>query len=441
MTGLYSALGALPLAAAAFLAAVGIVVFVHEAGHYLAARASGIEVLVFSVGFGPALIKKTDRLGTEWRIGLLPVGGYVKFSDGSGSGSPESGIRRSDGTGRRGVALADASLFSRALTVAAGPIANFIASALVFAALAMAVGVVRDEAVIGAIKPLPVSADGFRVGDSIIAVNGEPVDSLGAFFRAADNIKPDAEIIYTVRRGDETGRVAGPHPLLPIIESVRPVSAAASAGLQRGDVVLAVDGAPIRTFSELGRFIQSSEGKELLLDVWRHGQTIPVRVRGRLQDVPLPDGGFRQQVLIGVGGGTFFEPGVDVPGILDAARIGFVQTVSIVTGTINGLAWIARGDISSCNIQGPIGIARVSAGAAEQGLETFIRLIALLSTAIGFVNLLPIPGLDGGYLLFNLYEALTGRAPSDAFMRYAMALGLAAIGLLLALGIFNDLTC
>ena len=432
-----SALGSLPLAVAAFLAAVGIVVFVHEAGHYLAARASGIEVLVFSVGFGPPLVKKTDRLGTEWRVGVLPIGGYVKFSD-SGDASPAG---PADSGSRRGIALPDASLFSRTLTVAAGPLANFIASAAVFAALAMATGIIRDEVVIGKMKPLPGSAGSFMAGDQIIEINGLPVERIGDLFSAADTIPPGAETVYTVKRGARTGTMAGPHPLLPIIESVRPASAAAKAGLRRGDVVLSVDGARIHTFGELGQAVQTSEGRELLLEVWRQGQVLQVHVRGQMQDIPLPEGGFRQQVLIGVGGGTFFEPATETPGLLEASWIGLSQTASIITGTVNGLVWMARGDISTCNIQGPIGIARISAGAAQQGLETFVRLIALLSTAIGFVNLLPIPGLDGGHLVFNVYEGLTGKPPSERLMRYLTALGFALIAVLLTFGIFNDLTC
>ncbi|MCY4195412.1 MAG: RIP metalloprotease RseP [Rhodobacteraceae bacterium] len=433
-----------------FLAAVSLVVFVHEYGHYLAARLSGIEVTVFSVGFGPALWKRLDRQGTEWRIAALPIGGYVKFSEEKAQkiltdvapGDPAAlQPTRADSQRGRGIPFEDASLPRRAITVAAGPIANFIASIIIFAAMVVYSGIARDDVVIDELQPLPQGGIALQEGDRIVALNGQSVTDLSSFFAIADQLPTGSEPVYRVERGGEQIDALGPHPLLPLVSSVRPISAADEAGLTAGDVILAIDGQAISSFAELSDAVQSSEGYEMDLDVWRQGAIFSTRLSGELQDIMLPDGSFEQRVLIGVNGGTFFEPATVRPGPWQAVEIGISQTTQIIMGTLSGIVHMVRGDISTCNLQGPIGIARVSAGAAEQGGESFIRLIAFLSTAIGFVNLLPIPILDGGHLVLHGYEAVARRRPPEKLTRYLMMLGLAMIILLMSFGLFNDLTC
>lgn len=427
----------------AFLVAIGLVVFVHEAGHYLAARLSDIEVQVFSIGFGPAILKRVDRRGTEWRLSMLPIGGYVRFTE--EGNAPKTENRQTRPVSRpqtHGMAFPDASLFRRSFTVVSGPVANFIASVIIFAALNMALGIPREEVMIGSLKPLPVSTWELNVGDKIVALNDVPTDTYPDYFAAAANIPPKmAPIYFTVERNGRIGKVKGPHPLLPIIGSVLPNSAAANAGLRSGDVILWVNEQHIVTFNELASIIKQSGGNVMTLEVWREGQPLTVSLRGQEQDWLSPDGEFQKQFQIGVTGGTFFIPATNNGDIFAALRLGVGQTTGIITRTVSGLIWMVRGDISACNLQGPIGIARVSGDAAEQGLITFIRLIALLSTAIGFVNLLPIPVLDGGHLVFYLYEAIAKKPPSDAVIKLLMAVGIFALILLLLFSTFNDLTC
>ncbi len=430
-----ASVGSVPLAAAGFFVAVGIVVFVHEAGHYLAARACGIEVLVFSVGFGRPLIKRTDRFGTVWQIGLIPIGGYVRFAE-PGQRGRVGGRRESSGR-RRAVALEDAGLAQRAATVAAGPLANFLFAAVVFGGLATATGIIRDEVVIRSVKPIPGAPFGFDPGDRIVALDGMPVSDYTDLYAAAAQIESGGN--YTVERQGNEQIVHGPHPFPPLIERIVAASPAADAGLRRGDLILAVAGERVHSFGEVARIVQDSGEKELLLTVWRNGRSLDIGLSGREEDAPNADGSFTRRVMIGIAGGTFFVPATDTPSLFEAVRIGVNQTAAIVYGTVNGLARIVSRDISASNLQGPIGIARLSAGAAAQGPETFIRLIAFLSVAIGFVNLLPVPVLDGGHLAFYLYEAVAGRPPSGAFLRYAMRTGLALLAALMVFVVFNDI--
>lgn len=430
----FLSLGNWPLTIVSFLVAIGIVVFVHELGHYLAARAVGIEVLVFSVGFGPAIVKARDRLGTIWQIGIFPVGGYVRFADSTKDGQPKKSVAR-------GTQLSDANLFSRALTVSAGPLANFVTSTAIFVAIILSTGIAKDEVTIGSIEYLPSSQYELKEGDTIFSINEEKINTIEDFFVVGSKILPIKDVVYGIYRNGTTMEVPGPHPFPPIINSVRPGSSAADAGLRRGDVILNLNGEPIRTFSELAAAAPLSITNPMQLEVWRQGTIIDVEIQGRLQDLPVEGGGFEQKVLIGITGGAFFKPETYTPGIISALEIGIYQTGEIIQGSVVGLYAVVRGAISKCNIQGPIGIARISSDAAEQGTLSFISLIAVLSTAIGFVNLLPIPGLDGGYLAFNLYEVIFRKKPSQEFMNVLMTFGFFIIILILMFGIFNDLTC
>lgn len=420
----------------AFIVGIGIVVCVHEGGHYLAARASGIEVQVFSIGFGPSLLKKTDRRGTEWRLSAIPLGGYVKFTESDSTSGPNETVAHP-----RGVPMSQANLFSRVLTVAAGPFANFIFTILVFAAFALANGVLNDDPIIGSFDDLPVSTGGLEVGDRIVEINENPINSFTELLAVGRNIPDDVSVVYTVERDANSLQVQGPHPALPIISLVQLQSPASAAGLEENDVVISVDGVPVKTFPQLSQAVKQSGSNELVFVVWRNGENVSLTVEPEIMDLPQIDGSFSQEFGIGISGGIFINPVVDIPNPLMALHIGISRTLSIISLTIEGIVWMIRGDVSSCNLQGPIGIAKFSGAAAEEGLTTFISLIAFLSTAIGFVNLLPIPVLDGGHLVFYFYEAVAGKVPSPAVSKYLMILGFVVLAGLMSFGIYNDLTC
>jgi regulator of sigma E protease len=230
-------------------------------------------------------------------------------------------------------------------------------------------------------------------------------------------------------------------PLLPIVQSVAPQSAAIEAGLEEGDVIRAVNGEPINAFSQLREEVDASEGAPLDLTVWRDGETLEITLSPRRTDLPLPDGGFETRWLIGITGGLIFDPETVRVGPAAALWSGVEQTGFIIRSSLSGLWHMITGAISSCNLQGPIGIAETSGAAASQGIDDFIWFIAVLSTAVGLLNLFPIPVLDGGHLIFHAYEAVAGRPPSDKALRVFMTVGLTLLLSLMLFALTNDIFC
>ncbi|WP_114967186.1 RIP metalloprotease RseP [Alkalilacustris brevis] len=441
--GLIPSFGGLFFTLLAFVVALSIIVAVHEYGHYIVGRWSGIHADVFSIGFGPVLFSRQDRHGTRWQIAALPLGGYVKFagdSDAASSGKDDDAFEEMSEAERRRT-MHGAPLWARSATVAAGPLFNFVLSILVFAGFYLASGVPTDRPVVGEITPLPVQQQELRSGDRILSVGGEPTPDNAAFFAAIDGLEPAPQVSYRVARNGDEREVVGPYPLPPLAASVQPQSAARDAGLQQGDVVLAVNGTPIYSFNELRDQVGAYDGAPLLLDIWRAGEQLEVELEPRRMDLPLPEGGFETRWLIGISGGLFFEVETRRPGLGEAAMLGVSQTGFIIQTSLSGLYHMITGAISSCNLRGPIGIAETSGAMAADGLSSFIWFIAVLSTAIGLLNLFPVPVLDGGHLVFHAYEAVAGKPPSDRALRILMAVGLALILTLMVFALTNDLFC
>jgi regulator of sigma E protease len=336
--------------------------------------------------------------------------------------------------------MVGAPLWARASTVAAGPVFNFILSILIFAGFFLVKGVATELPVVGALKPLP-QAVALEPGDRVLAVDGRETPDLAAFYAAAEAIPPAQGVSYTVDRDGRTITLEGPFPFPPVADAVQPQSAAQDVGMQPGDVVLAIDGQPIHAFSELRAAVGDSDGRALLLTVWRAGETVEIALVPRRVDLPLAGGGFETRWLIGLTGGLVFEPETRTPGPVESLVMGAEQTWTIARTSLSGLWHMVTGAISSCNLRGPIGIAETSGAAAAQGLESFIWFVAMLSTAVGLLNLFPVPVLDGGHLVFHAWEAVTGKPPSDRALRLLMAAGLALLATLMIFALTNDLFC
>lgn len=426
----------------AFLVALGAIVAIHEYGHYIVGRWCGIQAEVFSLGFGPVLWSRVDKRGTQWQIAACPLGGYVKFMGDAdmASGKAAGDLARMSPADRKRT-MHGAPLWARAATVAAGPVFNFILSILIFGGFVWWQGIAQGVPTIGSIKPLPQMENDLRPGDQVISVNGVAVGSIQELFEASVRLEAGSVSYGIERENGERLTVQGPFPLPPIADTVQPRAAAIEAGLIEGDVITAVDGAPIFAFHELQTAVTQSRGSPLTLTVWRDGATREVTVEPRRADVPVEAGGFETRYLIGVAGGLFFEPQTTRPNPVSALWHGAKQVMSVVQSSLSGLAHIATGAISSCNLQGPIGIAETSGAVASQGIDNYIWFIAVLSTAIGLLNLLPIPVLDGGHLVFHAYEAVTGRPPSDRILRVFLTVGLTLILSLMLFALANDLFC
>lgn len=427
---------------AVFIVALSIIVAVHEYGHYIVGRWCGIHAEVFSLGFGPVLASRVDRHGTRWQIAALPFGGFVKFLGDADAAShaDAAALARMDGETRKRT-MHGAALYKRALTVAAGPAANFLMSIVVFAGMFMATGIATEAPVVGELKPLPVEQRGLQKGDRILALDGQEIADYEALFELARERADAATMLYDVERAGQRLRVEGPNVLPPLITAVQPQSAAVRAGLRVGDVILAVDGQQVNGFGQLPEIVEAAEGREITLSLWREGTTLEVALSPRVVDLPDGEGGFERRVLIGITGGPAFAPETRTPGPLEAIGMGAGQVWNVITTSLSGLQHMIVGAISTCNLQGPIGIAQVTGDAASQGLSSFIWFVALLSTAIGLLNLFPIPVLDGGHLVFHAYEAVAGRPPSDRAMNVMMMAGLVVVISLMVFGLTNDLFC
>lgn len=441
METIVAALGGTVWTVAFFVIALSVIVFVHEYGHYIVGRWSGIHSEVFSIGFGPVLFSRTDRRGTRWQVAAIPFGGYVKFlGDADGSS-----VRKADVSGlsvaERRHTMAGAPLWARAATVVAGPFFNFILTFVLLAGLALAIGVPREEPTVGAMRAFPFEGPSLQEGDVIRAVEGQPTPDWERFAAVTDGLKGKALVAYTVQRGSEEMVVNGPHPLAPVIGDVQLRSAAMDAGLQEGDVILKAGGKDVRYFDELPEIVTASKGEPVTLTVWRDGKIFEQTLTPRIRTVDDGEGGFTDRYLLGLYSGMFFEPATRSVGPGEAATNALTGMWTMTTTTFSGLWHMIQGAISSCNLSGAIGMAEVAGDAARNGAESFVGMLAILSLGIGILNLFPIPVLDGGHLVFFAYEAVTRRQPSEGALRLLMTVGLTLVLSIMIFGLSRDLMC
>jgi len=426
-----------------FVVVLSVIIFIHEFGHYIVGRWCGIHAEVFSMGFGPVLTSWHDKQGTRWQLSAFPFGGYVKFlgdADAASRTDPQALDKMDPET--RSKSFHGAKLYKKALTVAAGPVSNFVLSVVIFTGLVMVTGLATDTPVVGQLKALPKAGYTLQTGDRILAINGVKTPDYSALYDYARSDAPIAPTqVYTVKRNGQTETARGPFPLLPLIDMVQPQSAAIAAGLKVGDLIQSVDGQKITAFRELQKLVAASGGKEMTLGVWRAGKELTVKLAAKVVDMPNAKGDFVKRTLIGITGGLFFQPKTYTPGPIEALKIGVRQTYGIVGSSLGGMWQMIRGSISACNLQGPVGIAKTSGDAASQGIASFVWFVAVLSTAIGLFNLFPIPVLDGGHLVFFAYEAVARKPPSDRAMQILMSGGLFFIIALMVFAVGNDFFC
>ncbi|MGE0044793.1 MAG: RIP metalloprotease [Hyphomonadaceae bacterium] len=390
------ALGYTLLTAASFIFVLGLVVFVHEYGHFSAARLCRIAVKSFSLGMGPSIAERRDRHGTTWKIAAIPVGGFVSWVDDTDPSStgpaPEEFRDLSHEEARRRGHFRAQPIASRAFVVAAGPVSNFIFAIFAFAA--------------------------------VLLIAGQDITD----------------------RASLTARIDG----------VRPESAAAAGGLMAGDIVTRIDGRAIESFGAMQEIVTNSPGRALDLVVSRGGDLVTLRVTPRAETVPDMTGANRTIGLLGIERRTLPEERVVRRfGPVDAVVTGAQQTWSIVAMTGAYVGNIVTGRASAEHIAGPAGIfnesGRIASGAvAQEGVSlgerisdlllSLLQWAAILSVAVGIVNLLPIPILDGGHLLFYAIEAVRGGRPLPAqAQEWALRAGLAVLGSLFLFATWNDI--
>jgi regulator of sigma E protease len=432
-------LGGLAWTIGSFLVALGVIVAVHEYGHYIVGRWSGIKADVFSLGFGPVVASRVDRRGTRWQVALIPLGGFVKFKGDQDAASVGStGLEGRD-------TMAGAPLWARAATVAAGPIFNFVLAFGIFLAVILISGLPQDRPIVGVAHPMP-NATLLQQGDLILAMNDQSTPDFKSYLELASKLPATPTVSYHIQRGDQTLDVVSAHPMPALIGAVYPKNAGMAAGIQVGDVILSVNGQTVSAFAELPPVVEASKGAPMDLIIWRTdegsgGQEISLTLTPNRRDLPKEDGSFETRWLIGLSSGLLFDPQTRQAGPIEAAQMAAAQVWSVLSGSLSGIVHLVRGDISSCNLSGPVGLAGAMGDAARSGLSTFVSMLAVVSLGVGLLNLFPIPVLDGGHLVFFAYEAVTGRKPNPKVLNVAVAIGLALILALTVFALGNDLTC
>ena len=422
---------------AAFVVALSVIVAIHEYGHYIVGRWCGIKAEVFSLGFGPVIFSRTDKHGTLWQVAALPLGGYVKFLGDANAASVGSDNSVDPVHARK--TMTGAPLWARTLTVAAGPVFNFILAIAIFTGSIMYQGRTIDPVTFGQARALPAQfASDLQTGDQILAVEGIPFNDADREDSLLDLLPLQEDLTYTVIRDGRQIDVTGPYLMPTLISALAPRSAADNAGLRIGDVITAVNGDPIFAFRQLQERVVAAEGAPLDLTIWRAGNTQDVTLAPRITDEPQPGGGFAQTYRIGITGQLFFDAQTETVGLMEATRLGAEGLWNTATTSISALHHIIVGRISTCNLSGPVGIAETSGSMARQGTQSFIWFIGALSAAVGLINLFPIPVLDGGHLMFYAYEAVTRRKPSDRAVQVFMFLGLALILTMMSFTVLND---
>ena len=437
----------------AFIVALGLLVAVHEFGHFWVARRCGVKVERFSIGFGKAIWRRLGKDGTEYVLALIPLGGYVKMLDG-----------RVDALkpGEEVQAFNHKSVWARMAIVAAGPMANFVFALFAFWLMFM-IGVPSVKPVVGEVRPASIVAEaGILPGMEIVGVGGEETGDWESVTYALishlgdDSVQLKLKAANTSYAVDKTLQLAGwkfdpdkESPIgslgivplggkvLPVVEAVVPSSASEKAGLQIGDRIKGVDGEAITEWAQFVERVQQSPAQPLQVTVEREGSEMTLtltpdgkKVKGQLvgfvglspQLVPLPD---EYRTLLQYGP-------------LQALWHGVQKTWSLITLTFDMIGKLIGGIVSLDNLSGPISIAKGAGSSADYGLVYFLGFLALISVNLGIINLFPLPVLDGGHLVYFLIEAITGKPVSEKIQEVGFRIGAAILMLLMGIALFND---
>jgi regulator of sigma E protease len=440
----------------ALVVTLGVLVTFHEYGHFWVARKCGVKVLRFSVGFGKPIVSWYDRHGTEFALAAIPLGGYVKMLD--EREGPVAPAELHLAFNRKGV-------WARIAIVAAGPIANFVFAVCAYWAVAV-IGVNTVAPIVGEVKVGSVAEQaGLQAGDEIVSVDkaatpswqtvimglaahlGDSVDIPVQVLRA-DESEPRTLVLSVDNwlRGDakpELIESLGITPYRPEIEPVlglvSPDGAAERAGLLVGDLIVAIDGEPISQWQELVAVVRASAEKTLQMTIDRDGSPLTLSITPVLH--PAKDGS--TYGLMGAAVKPVKWPDEYIrllqKGPLDAINEGFRRTYSDIKLTLGAVKKILLGDISLKTLSGPITIAQIAEESVSSGIESFLHFLAYLSVSLGVLNLLPIPVLDGGHLVYYFAEVLRGKPLSEKMQLAGLKVGVALIIFMMVIAFYNDL--
>ncbi|WP_430459727.1 RIP metalloprotease RseP [Thalassolituus sp. LLYu03] len=439
-----------------FIIAISVLVVIHEYGHFWVARRCGVKVLRFSVGFGKPLWSFTDKQGTEFSVAPIPLGGYVKMLDEREAPVPDHLLDQ---------AFNRKSPAARIAIASAGPLANFVFAFLAYWLLSVS-GTTGLAPVVGQVDEGSLAGDaGIRRGDEIISINGDAVNTwqevswalvgfigedaavdIGLMSASGGQRQVTVQVSDWLAHEDIPDPLAGlgvepRQPELPAdVGDVLDGGAAARAGLLAGDRVLQVNGQAIADWYQWVSVVRAAPGEPLSLTVLRKGQELTLSLTPERKT--LEDG-----TVTGFVGASVVVPEYPADwlrtthaGLFQGIGIGAQKTWDYIAFTLESLWKMLLGDVSVKNLSGPITIAKVAGASASGGLESFIGFLALLSVSLGVLNLLPVPMLDGGHILFCLAEIARGKPLPERVQVVAVQFGLFLLLSLMLVAFYNDIS-
>ena len=434
----------------AFVITLGVLIVIHEFGHYWVARRCGVRVLRFSIGFGRPLFRRVygeDR--TEWVIAAIPLGGYVRMLD---ERDPDTDPKLLSDLSR---AFNRQPVARRVAIVLAGPLANLLLAVGVYWLLNIS-GTLEPRAVLGAPAQQTIAQRaGLREGDEVTQIDGRPVRAFSELrWKLLERAVDRAAVEMTVRSAGGAERTVlldlsllGPGEIdqtvfsrlgvslaepPPVVRQLSPDGVAAAAGLQPGDRFVSIDGEPMARSRDVSQAVRAAAGRTLQVVIERGGQR---------QSLAL------QPAAVQVEGQTIGRIGVDFRDLVEV-RYGPVESVGLAVErtwetaafSLRMLGKMITGEASWKNLSGPVTIADYAGQTARMGVVAYLSFLALVSISLGVLNLLPIPMLDGGHLLYYLVEILKGSPPADWVVEWGQRAGIGVLVLLTALALYNDLT-
>lgn len=440
----------------AFLVAILVLVTIHEWGHYWVAKRCGVEIEKFSIGFGKPLFSWTNKEGTVFCIAAIPLGGYVKMKGEYAIATDENQMSQGKGS------FASKTVWQRMAIVAAGPVINLLFALLIFIGLGYGDKHVTLTQVQTPVAQTLAADLGLQSGDAITSVNGRATHDWsqvsGRVLHAVLNQKNIVLTWNDASGATRTGEIKiaglsiekdglsekiGLAPQiapLQIIQLIDESGAAAQAGLKKGDIITALNGQNVHDYVAFIKIIQANAGQLLSIDVLRDQKTIQLKLTPQSKEREIIDNGKKVTKTVGTIDAALSAQKSEVVhfGVFAAISRGFTMTYDAIEMTFIGLYKIATGQLSLKNIGGPVSIAQVMGEGAKSSVTDFVSRLAWLSISLGVLNLLPIPMLDGGHLMYYVVESIKGSPVSERALALGQTVGMAFLMMFMGLAFYND---